>query len=246
MDLSLIVAATVGLLSALHCVGMCGGIVGALSLSLPAHIRDSLPRLVAFVLAYNLGRIASYALLGALFGGMGSAMLGLTGMELGHRILKGVSALVMAGIGLYLGGWLPQLARLEGIGVPLWRHLQPLGRRLLPVSSLTRAALFGAIWGWLPCGLVYTALVWSSAAGSAWQGAGYMAAFGAGTLPATVGAGILTASVARLRQIPYLRQVAGISVVAFALLSLALPGSQPGNADAPAPAAHAAPGRWAE
>lgn len=237
MDLSIIVSATIGLLSAVHCLSMCGGIVGALSLSLPAHIRDNAPRLLGYVLVYNLGRIGSYALLGALLGGMGGTVQDLTGTDLGHRILRLVAALIMAGIGLYLGGWLPQLGRLERIGTPLWRRLQPLGRRLLPVHSLTQAALFGAIWGWLPCGLVYAALVWSSAAGGAWQGASYMAAFGAGTLPATMGAGMLAGSVTRLRQIPHLRQVVGASIVAFAVVSVVLPGGVQGDTMDPPQAA---------
>ena len=50
-------------------------------------------------------------------------------------------------IGLHLAGWLPRLAQVERIGVPLWNRLEPFGRRLMPVNTPSRALAYGLIWG---------------------------------------------------------------------------------------------------
>ncbi len=132
---TLTAAFTLGLLSATHCLGMCGGIVGALSLSLPESVRRARHRQILFITLYNLGRIGSYALAGALAGGLGAELLQRISPEYGHTVLRYLSAFLLIAIGLYLAGWLPQVARLESVGIPLWRRLEPLGRRLLPQGS---------------------------------------------------------------------------------------------------------------
>ena len=211
---------TIGLFSAVHCVGMCGGIIGALSMSLPARVRDSRWRLSLYLLAYSLGRISSYALAGALIGVAGQQLFDFISPQYGHRIMQGFAALLLVGIGLYLAGWFPRFAQLERIGVPLWRRLEPLGRRLLPVKSPFHALAFGLIWGWLPCGLVYSTLLWAAAAGTAGQGALYMMLFGLGTLPAVLGAGLLAGWLTRFARQPRVRQVLGGLLVMMALGTL--------------------------
>ncbi len=220
MTAAYLLAFGVGLLSALHCAGMCGGIVGALSFSLPADLRASPRRLLAFLLAYNLGRIASYAAAGALFGGIGAALVADGSRVWLSDALRVLAALAMVGIGLYIGGWLPRLVFLERLGAPLWRRLEPLGRRLLPVRTLARAALFGAVWGWLPCGLVYTMLIGSPAQGGAVQGALYMALFGAGTLPVLLAAGLLAGRLYRLGRDRRFQAAAGLVVILVGLSTL--------------------------
>jgi len=211
-----------GLFSTVHCVGMCGGIIGALSLSLPVEIRSHKLRMLAFVTTYNIGRIISYGLAGLVAGAVGTAMLASTGLDQGHGVLRAVGIIMMIAIGLYLAGWLPQLASVEKIGVPIWRKLEPLGRRLLPVASLPKAIAYGLIWGWLPCGLVYSALLLAATTGGALPGALGMALFGIGTVPPLLvvglGAGALSA---RLRQT--LTRVAGVLII-FVGLQLALRG----------------------
>ncbi len=170
---------------------MCGGIVGALSLSLPAPARDRPARFAAFLLAYNLGRILSYAGAGALFGVAGRDPAGRRQPCLALRRAALLAALVVVGIGLSIGGWLPRLTALERLGTPLWRRLEPLGRRLLPVRTLTRAALFGAVWGWLPCGLVYGMLISAPAQGGAGPGPSTWPSSVLGTLPVLLATGLL-------------------------------------------------------
>ncbi|QSA99089.1 sulfite exporter TauE/SafE family protein [Methylococcus sp. EFPC2] len=207
-----------GLFSALHCLGMCGSIIGSLTLSLRREIRESKVLLVPFVLSYNLGRITSYTVVGFLAGLLHNAlMLPFEGQ--GHRVLQIISALIMAGAGLHIAGWFPRFAYIERVGALIWARLEPYGRRLIPVETLPAAFVFGMIWGWLPCGLVYAAVTLATTAGSEIRGALTMLAFGIGTLPAVVGVGIMTSFMVRLSSMRKFRQLAGISLILLALLA---------------------------
>lgn len=217
-------ALVVGLLSALHCVGMCGGIVGALSYSLPAACRERPARLFAFLLAYNLGRLLSYACAGALFGSLGAVLLAEAPGVWAFTGLRLLAALVVVGIGLSIGGWWPRLAVIERVGAPLWQRIQPWARRLLPVRTLPGAALFGAVWGWLPCGLVYGMLIGAPAQGGAAAGAIYMTLFGIGTLPVLLAAGLLAGRLYRLGQDRRFQVAAGLLVIALGLSTLQFQG----------------------
>jgi uncharacterized protein len=220
VEYSIAIAFTIGLASTLHCLGMCGGISGALTFSLPAQVRGSRGRLIPYVFAYNAGRLASYAAAGGLAGALGGGLLRADGGSSWQLAVHTAAALILVGIGLYLAGWFPRFAQLERIGEPWWRRLEPYGKRLIPVRSPGQAVLFGAVWGWLPCGLVYSTLLWTISAGHPLDAAMLMLAFGAGTLPAVMSAGVLTGWAARLARLPYLRQAVGLAIVAMALATL--------------------------
>ena len=212
-----------GIFSTMHCIGMCGGIIGALSLSLPVEVRNHKPRLFAFVMSYNIGRLASYTLAGLLAGAIGTGLMQAAGFDQGHATLRLVGITMMVAIGVYLTGWLPQIASIEKIGIPVWRRLEPIGRKLMPVSSIPRALSYGLIWGWLPCGLVYFVLIWALTAGDAFMGAMTMLAFGLGTLPTLVTAGFMTSWITRLAQSSRARQIVGLLIIAMAIGSLFIP-----------------------
>ena len=212
-----------GLFSTMHCVGMCGGIIGALSLSLPVEVRNNKARLLSFVLSYNIGRIASYCIAGLIAGAVGTSVLQSAGFDQGHSILKYIGVAMMVAIGLYLTGWLPQLASVEKIGVPLWKRLEPVGRKLVPVVSIPKAVAYGMVWGWLPCGLVYFVLIWALTAGDAVSGALTMLAFGLGTLPTLLAAGFMTSWITRFARSARARQVVGLLIIAMAIGSLFIP-----------------------
>ena len=212
-----------GFFSTMHCIGMCGGIIGALSLSLPVEVRNSKPRLFSFVLSYNIGRLTSYSIAGLIAGAVGTTVLQSTGFDQGHAILQGIGISMMVAIGIYLTGWLPQLATVEKIGIPVWKRLEPISRRLVPVASIPKAIAYGLIWGWLPCGLVYFVLIWALTAGDAMHGALIMLAFGAGTLPTLITAGFMTSWLTRFARSTRARQIVGIIIIVMALGSLFIP-----------------------
>lgn len=223
METLLPVAFTVGLLSGLHCVGMCGGIMGALTFGLPPQVRQNPRRLLLFLLAYNLGRLISYGLAGVLFGVFGAGLFDLLQPWLGQGWPQRLAALVMVVIGLYLAGLLPQLIGLERLGLPLWRYLSPIAGRLMPVQRLPVALLYGLIWGWLPCGLVYAMLIVAAGQGSGLFGGVMMLAFGLGTLPAVMLTGVLAGKLQDLAKRVRLRLLAGLSLVVFGLVVLVYP-----------------------
>ena len=199
----------VGLLGGTHCVGMCGGIVGALSMGAPARW--------SMHLAYNGGRILSYSAAGAIAGALGAASMGLEGQVPARLILYFVANLMLVALGLYLLGVTRALAFTERAGQTLWRHLQPLTRRFLPARSIAQAFPLGLLWGWLPCGLVYSALASSLTAGSAGRGGLMMLAFGLGTLPNLLLAGIVLARLNEFVRRPVVRTLSGLLVLGFGL-----------------------------
>lgn len=218
METLLPVAFTVGLLSGLHCIGMCGGIMGALTFGLPVEVRQDYGRLLPFLLAYNSGRLLSYSLAGALFGLFGAGLFDLLEPWLGQGWPQRLAALVMVVIGLYIAGGLPQLIGIERLGLPLWRRLGPVASRLMPVQKLSRALLYGLVWGWLPCGLVYAMLIIAAGQGSPLFGALLMLVFGLGTLPAVMLTGVLAGRIQRWAKQPGFRLVAGGGLVVFGVL----------------------------
>jgi len=213
-------AFVVGLLGGVHCVGMCGGIVGALTFGLPEERRRRVGSMVPFQLAYNLGRISSYVLAGAIMGALGMLLAQLMPVYYAQRVLLGLAGVFMILLGFYLSGWWMVLNRLEQAGGVIWRRLEPLGRRLLPVNTPARALVVGMIWGWIPCGLVYSMLVNAVAAGSALNGAALMFAFALGTLPNLLLMGMLAGAAARLSGSIRVRRVAGITVMLFGVYTL--------------------------
>jgi sulfite exporter TauE/SafE len=222
-----------GLLGSVHCIGMCGGIVGAFS-SAPSS-RRAFPVAVtvqggsaampmagatAFTLAYNAGRIASYAMAGAIAGGFADGarrLAGLSEMQAGGYWLAN---LMLIAVGLHLMNIWNGAARLETAGQVLWRRVQPLTASVLPVDTPRKAFTLGALWGWLPCGMVYSMLMTALISGSAVSGAAVMAAFGLGTLPALFALGMLGQRVRAWSQRRVVRTTGGALIVAFGVLGI--------------------------
>jgi sulfite exporter TauE/SafE len=223
---SYLVALLMGLFSALHCLGMCGSIIGSLTLSLKREIRESKRTLLPYVASYNAGRVLSYTIAG-LFAGLAEQVLtSPLGEGHGHRLLQILSAVVMLGAGLHIAGFFPRFAYIEKFGSGVWHKIEPYGRRLVPVETLPKAFVFGMVWGWLPCGLVYTALALAATTGDVVRSSLTMLAFGLGTMPAVMGVGIMTSWMVRLSSMQRFRQLAGMTLILLALLA-AFPGLNP-------------------
>lgn len=219
-----------GLASGLHCIGMCGGIVTAFSTRRIAVVRapgreNPWPRQLAF----NGGRLASYALAGSLAG-----LAGAYGMQSAALVDAQVVLFVLANAmlvlaGLHLAGLAEPLGRLEALGAPLWRRLAPHATRLMGAERAATAFFAGTLWGWLPCGLVYTALATAALAGGMAEGAIAMLAFGLGTLPYLLAAGVGAARLRALFARARWRVAAGMLVLGWGVFGIARAG---GLADA--------------
>lgn len=230
--LSLLAIFMIGMLGSVHCVGMCGGIVGAFSVaSSPAKkfpvavnvVRtsgtsalDSALRVVS----YNVGRIGSYAIAGALCGGLAGGVRAIVNVSVIQMSGYWLANLMLVALGLYLMDVWHGLGHLEAVGQTLWRRIQPLIKYLLPLDSPLKMFAVGGIWGWLPCGMVYSVLLTAMLTGSALSGATVMLAFGLGTLPTLLMMGMLGERLRTLMQRRPVRLICGLIVLSFGLLGL--------------------------
>ncbi|GAA5137335.1 sulfite exporter TauE/SafE family protein [Thalassotalea piscium] len=190
MEIDFFAAFIIGILGSGHCIVMCGGITTMLSSAINKSQQQSSK--LSIVMAYNFGRIATYSLIGAIAGFTGSLAAKNIGFPV--TILRMIAGVFLILLGLYIGRWFMVLNKVEQLGKGLWKLLSPLSKKFIPVNSAKQALALGAIWGWLPCGLVYSTLTWSLASGSLVSGATIMFFFGLGTLPAliTVSVGALS------------------------------------------------------
>jgi len=225
-ELTLLSAFIAGLVGSTHCVGMCGGIVGMLTMGLPVQVRQSNLRLTPYLLTYNIGRISSYIIAGVLLGFLGEQFSQWLPLNNPRLVAMWVSALFMIALGLYIGAWWQALTILEKGGSYLWRKIEPLGRRFLPVKHPLQALGLGLVWGWLPCGLVYAILFFALASNSAWHGGLLMLAFGLGTLPMLLTMGATAQWLTRFAHRLIVRRIAGMIVILFGLMILFAPHHQ--------------------
>lgn len=202
-----------GLVSSAHCIGMCGGIMGALTMAIPAQAKTA--RWMILV-AYNIGRISSYTLMGVL-AGLFAEQFAAVG---GGAILRVLAGTLLIAMGLYLADWWRGLTKLETVGRYLWVYIQPIGKRLMPVNNLPKALLLGALWGWLPCGLVYAALAVAMTQPAPALAGTAMFAFGVGTLPAVLAAGIAAHQLTRILQQRKVRIGLAIIIIVFGVWTI--------------------------
>lgn len=214
---ALLPALLIGFLGSGHCLVMCGGIVSALQMMMPDQSNSTKLKLQ---LALSAGRISSYVIFGAFTG-----WLGMHGMQLlgtGKPLLQLISGLMLLLMALYVSRVWTGLTALESLGKKLWRYVQPLSARLLPLDSAVKAFGYGLCWGYLPCGLVYSALAWSLASGSASAGAWWMLGFGLGTLPALLLAGQAANQVQQFKNNIFVRYAVAILLAAYGLQTIYL------------------------
>ncbi|RCU52684.1 sulfite exporter TauE/SafE family protein [Corallincola luteus] len=208
-----VAAFMVGVLGSGHCAGMCGGLASAILTGTNRH---------AFLrsLFLSLGRVSSYAIAGALIASASTSLTSLSALKSIVTAFQLLAGLMIVLAGLYISGWYLGLAKFELVGQGLWRKLQPISVKFLPITSLKSAACYGFLWGWLPCGLVYSTLTWTLSADSPWHGAAIMLAFGIGTMPTMIGIGTFSEQVKRVLKNKQLRNLFGIMVISLGLLTL--------------------------
>ncbi len=216
LDFQLIFASLMlGFLGGAHCVGMCGGLCAALSMQLPPQISR-----IKMIILMNIGRIISYTLIGLLFG-----ILGQLGAEyiFGNwlrQVLFVVAQILLILAGLYLTGFFNIFTKIEKIGIPIWKKLNPIMNRLLPIKTISGSLIVGAIWGWIPCGLVYSVSANALASANAISGALLMLSFGIGTLPNLIATGFFASQVSNFFHKKPVRIVCGMIIVLWAVWRL--------------------------
>lgn len=215
MTLDFLSAFIIGLLGSGHCIVMCGGISTMLTTAISDQARH---KKIMIVFAYNFGRIATYSLIGAIVASTSSMAAKNIGFPV--VILQTIAGVFLIFLGLYLGQWLMWLSRIEYLGKKVWRHLSPLTKKFIPIKNVKSALALGALWGWLPCGLVYSTLTWSLASADALNGALIMLFFGLGTLPALLSISLGTLSVKSLLTQPLFRKVSAILVILYGIYSI--------------------------
>lgn len=219
--IGLAAAFVAGVAGSVHCLAMCGGLSGALGMR-ARKLGASPARTFLHNASYQFGRVGSYTLAGALcgsFGGLLATLMDLSSVTKGLRVVAG---LLLIAISLrVLVGW-RLFGRLERLGAKLWSRLSPLARPIQQ-NHLGGSLALGALWGWLPCGMVYSMLLFAALSGSAWQGAATMLMFGVGTWPAMLGGSLLSAQVWRLSAVRGLHTVAGALLLAFGVLTVLAP-----------------------
>lgn len=210
--LSFLSAFLLGLLGASHCLVMCGGISAAASMSIDGKRKWS------SLLLFNFGRISSYAVAGAIVSSLGLWLA--STHDLMTEVLRTFAGALLILMGFYIAKWWMFLTRLEAGGQLLWKFIQPLTKKLLPVQTPMQALSLGALWGWLPCGLIYSTLAWVATYSDPINGAIAMACFGLGTFPALITTGAFAQQLSGLLKNQYFRQFSGVLLIIYGLWTL--------------------------
>lgn len=215
-DITFFTLFLLGFFGGTHCVGMCGGLSSAFALQLPPHLNR-----LGLIVLLNLGRISSYVLIGLIVGLVGQVGISLDDTRWLQNGLYVAANILLLLLGLYLAGLSTAATQIERIGRPIWKRLNPILNRLLPIKSVPACFGVGMLWGWLPCGLVYSASLYALGSGNAVQGGLYMLAFALGTLPNLLAMGIFAAQLKTLLQRKAIRLCAGLLVAGWAVFRLA-------------------------
>lgn len=216
-DITFFTLFLLGFFGGTHCVGMCGGLSSAFALQLPPHLNR-----LGLIVLLNLGRISSYVLIGLIVGLVGQIGISLDDTRWLQNGLYAAANVLLLLLGLYLAGLSTAATQIERIGRPIWKRLNPILNRLLPIKSVSACFGVGMLWGWLPCGLVYSASLYALGSGNAVQGGLYMLAFALGTLPNLLAMGIFAAQLKTLLQRRAIRLCAGLLVAGWAVFRLAV------------------------
>ncbi len=207
-----------GLSSSLHCFGMCSGIAASLHFAAGLDPRRPARDLVATTLLINAGRITGYVIAGAIVAGVGSSVFGAFDHSTSHAILRWAAAAALGWIGLSMLEIMPLPAILYRVASHVSRFMDTVAHaaRLPAAMGLF---LSGAVWGFLPCAMVYAALFYAMLSGSWLGGAIVMSGFGLGTLPVLIGAGLGLPLLRRRATSVWLRNAVGVAIIMVGIIS---------------------------
>ncbi|MEC6822850.1 sulfite exporter TauE/SafE family protein [Photobacterium piscicola] len=212
-ELNFVAALLIGLTGAGHCISMCGGIAAAVTIGMPNKPQYHW----IYLLYYNLGRISSYMIAGLIVSQVIVEISAISNSASILILMRIIASIMMIMLGLYIGKWWSGLTYIERVGHVIWRFILPLTKHFLPLTSPTKAIPFGFLWGWLPCGLVYSTLTWAAVSGSAIDGMIIMLAFGLGTLPAMLALGSIADKLKSLLNNSYFKRINGLFIIIYGI-----------------------------
>jgi sulfite exporter TauE/SafE len=228
-SISLAAAFIAGIAGSAHCFAMCGGLAGALGMRARLQSANA-GTAFSNALSYHAGRLSGYTVAGAICGLIGAslqAVLDLARVGTALRIASGVLLMLIAL--RMLSPWNP-LRWLEILGAKFWRRLQPLTLGTQKLTGHTHAIALGFLWGWLPCGLVYSMLLFAALSGDALNGAAILLAFGLGTLPSMLTSSVLASQMQRVLQSRWPRFASGVLLLIFGAWMIWISLPAPGHA----------------
>jgi sulfite exporter TauE/SafE len=214
---SLSAAFVAGMAGSVHCLAMCGGLSAALGLR--ARRAPNAPRASLLAACHQAGRLTSYTLAGDIVGAFSGLLQGILDFDRMALIARMLAGLMLITISLGVLFHRRPLAIVERMGGSLWRRVAPLARSL-PAAGIGSSLLLGMLWGWLPCGFIYSMLMFAALKGGAIQGAALMLCFGLGTVPAVFGASLISAQVGRVTMARGLNVAAGWLLLVFGALTM--------------------------
>ena len=216
LSATLLSALLMGLIGSTHCIGMCGGIISTLSTNFNAKNTN---QPFSIQLFYNVGRISSYSFFGLLVGIFSSQLM--QQLPNPHAVSMKIAGVFFILLGLYISQLLNSFKYLERVGQKLWIKIEPFGRKYLPAQNNWSALKLGLVWGWLPCGLVYSALALAVTQLNPLHSALTMLAFGLGTLPTLLLIGHFAQNVKTILQNKAVRYVLGLILIVYGISQLA-------------------------
>ncbi len=187
-NFSILTALAIGLIGNFHCIGMCSGIITVFSMSVS---KDKKKYSSFYIIYYNLGRIIGYMFINTVAFSIGLILIKSLNID-NLNFLKLISGLTLLTIGCYLLNILNLIKHIEKLGFKIWNHIQKYIKFFFPVNNPLKAILLGFIWSHIPCGLVYSTVIWSTSSGSFLKSILLVLIFGIGTLPSMLGVGLFS------------------------------------------------------
>mgnify|MGYP000194248714 CR=1 FL=1 len=208
-------ALLMGLMGAGHCAAMCGSLTVAVGFSIP---KERSMLFSAFLM--SSGRILGYGIIGVAANLFAQSFLAITGGSVLYlSILAGILLFL---VGMHIANLNSLILKTEILGALIQPLIQPIKQRLTPIDNNFKCLAYGFFWGFLPCGLVYSALSLALVSPTAMSGGLVMLFFGLGTLPTLVGLTSFSVKINGMLQQQKIRLALGVVVMAMGLYHISV------------------------
>lgn len=215
-NISLITAFSIGITNSFHCLGMCGGIVTILSLSLSD---ENKKHILKYQIFYSIGRILGYAFINIIIFFIGLIIVKFIGIK-NNNLLKLISGLILVIIGLHSLIRLNFFKTVESLTWKIWSFFYPKIKIFFPVKNILQAIFLGFIWAHIPCGLIYSVSIWAASSGILIKSLLLTILFGIGTLPVMLGAVFFSIKLKDLLRTNIFKNIINLLIICFGLFTI--------------------------